>query len=175
MHRFDDIAYLKNGSDKQRRVWQLLISHGIFEKLAPFDPLLTGTIPIEIDRPDSDLDIICHCTDASAFESVLRSLFGTEQHFQCRSKVIGGHLSVVCSFEKEGFVIEIFGQNLPSRQQNAYRHLLIEARLLEERGPEFRRQVIELKQQGIKTEPAFARLLGLEGDAYEALLRLEQG
>ena len=49
MHRFDDIAYLKNGSDKQRRVWQLLISHGIFEKLAPFDPLLTGTIPIEID------------------------------------------------------------------------------------------------------------------------------
>ncbi|HRF37192.1 MAG TPA: DUF4269 domain-containing protein, partial [Saprospiraceae bacterium] len=59
------------------------------------------------------------------------------------------------------------------RLQNAYRHLLIEARLLEERGPEFRQQIIELKQQGVKTEPAFARLLGLEGDAYEALLRLE--
>lgn len=173
MHRFDDIAYLQQGSDKQRRVWELLTRHRIFEKLSTFDPLLTGTIPIEIDLPGSDLDIICHCPDIPHFESVLRSLFGTEQHFQLRHKVIGGHPSVVCSFEKEGFVIEVFGQNLPSRQQNAYRHLLIEARLLEELGPEFRRQVIELKEQGLKTEPAFARLLGLEGDAYEALLRLE--
>ncbi len=173
MHAFDDIAYLQHGSEKQRRVWQVLTSNGIFEKLAPFDPLLAGTIPIEIDTPDSDLDIICDCPDTEAFEAVLRSLFGSEQHFQLHSKVIGGRSSVVCSFEKEGFVIEIFGQNQPSRQQNAYRHLLIEARLLEERGPEFRRQIIELKQQGFKTEPAFARLLGLEGDPYEALLGLE--
>lgn len=173
MHRFDDIAYLKNGSDKQRRVWQLLSSHDIFEKLAPFDPLLTGTIPIEIDTPDSDLDIICHCTDTAVFESVLQNLFGTEPNFQLCCKVIGGRPSVVCTFEKEGFVIEIFGQSLPSRQQNAYRHLLIEARMLEEHGPEFRRQIIELKRQGIKTEPAFARLLGLQGDAYAALLELE--
>jgi len=173
MYHFDDIAYLKNGSDKQRRAWQLLISQGIFEKLAPFDPLLAGTIPIEIDTPDSDLDIICHFADAEAFESMLRRFFGSEQNFQSHSKVIGGRPSIVCSFEKDGFVIEIFGQNLPSRHQNAYRHLLIEAWLLEERGPEFRRQVIELKQQGLKTEPAFARLLGLEGDPYEALLGLE--
>lgn len=173
MYCFDDIAYLQQGSDKQRRVWELLTRHCIFEKLAPFDPILTGTIPIEIDTPDSDLDIICHCPDVLHFESVLQSLFGPEQHFRLHCKVIGGRASVVCSFEKEGFTIEIFGQDQPSRLQNAYRHLLIEARLLEERGPEFRQQIIELKQQGLKTEPAFARLLGLEGDAYEALLRLE--
>lgn len=173
MHHFDDIAYLQQGSDKQRRVWELLTRHEIFVKLAPFDPLLAGTIPIGIDTPDSDLDILCHCPDVAHFESELRSFFGREPSFRLHHKVIRGRASVVCSFEKEDFVIEIFGQDQPSRLQNAYRHLLIEARLLEERGPDFRRQVIELKQSGLKTEPAFALLLGLEGDPYEALLELE--
>ena len=35
-------------------------------------------------------------------------------------------------------------------------------------------KVIELKQSGQKTEPAFAALLQLQGDPYAAMLKLEK-
>ncbi|MNO76159.1 hypothetical protein D3C76_672280 [compost metagenome] len=38
----------------------------------------------------------------------------------------------------------------------------------------FRERIILLKTSGWKTEPAFAKALGLEGDPYEALLELEK-
>ena len=37
----------------------------------------------------------------------------------------------------------------------------------------FRRQIIDLKKQGLKTEPAFAKLLALTGDPYVELLSFE--
>jgi len=51
--------------------------------------------------------------------------------------------------------------------------MLIENKILEQEGKQFRKKIIALKEQGYKTEPAFATLLGLEGNPYEALLELE--
>jgi len=50
--------------------------------------------------------------------------------------------------------------------------MLIEHKLLSTKGEKFRQDIIDLKNQGYKTEPAFAKLLGLGGDAYEELLKL---
>lgn len=77
------------------------------------------------------------------------------------------------NFFIDDFEIEIFGQNIPTKQQNAYLHMLIEHKILQEKGEDFRMQIIELKKQGHKTEPAFTRLLNLQGDPYEALLRMQ--
>jgi hypothetical protein len=44
---------------------------------------------------------------------------------------------------------------------------------LAQHGERFKNEVIKLKKQGIKTEPAFASLLGLPGDPYGALLKFE--
>lgn len=54
--------------------------------------------------------------------------------------------------------------------------MLIEYQLMQEY-PMLKESVIELKQQGIKTEPAFCEILGLEGDPYEKLLEfgIEKG
>lgn len=70
----------------------------------------------------------------------------------------------------EGFPIEIFGQNKPTTQQNAYLHMVAEYKILQEKGEKFKQKIIELKKQGIKTEPAFGMLLGLE-NPYEDLLK----
>ena len=49
--------------------------------------------------------------------------------------------------------------------------MIIEHKILEERGENFRQEVINLKKAGVKTEIAFARLLGLdESHAYDSLL-----
>jgi hypothetical protein len=50
--------------------------------------------------------------------------------------------------------------------------MLIEHSLLTEKGEHFRQEIIKLKRQGLKTEPAFAKLLGLDGDPYKAILKL---
>ncbi len=78
----------------------------------------------------------------------------------------------MCSFNVGEFEVEIFGQNIPSKQQNAYLHLLVEHQILQQQGEDFRRNIIALKKIGYKTEPAFAKLLELKGNPYQALLEL---
>jgi hypothetical protein len=56
----------------------------------------------------------------------------------------------------------------------AWRHLIVERRLLALGGRGFRTAVLALRQRGMKTEPAFAASLGLKGDPYLALLDLRE-
>ena len=48
--------------------------------------------------------------------------------------------------------------------------MIIEYKILELHGEVFRQEIIKLKSKGLKTEPAFAKLLGLVGNPYEELL-----
>lgn len=167
---FDNIEYLKSGNEKQIRVYHLLIRHRIFEILFPFDPILVGTIPIEIDIESSDIDIICHVIDEQEFiEKVIYS-FSDKNGFKLKQGSGPDHNAVIANFQIHGFAIEIFGQNLPTRQQVSYRHMLIEYEVLIQKGKSFRKNIIDLKKQGLKTEPAFALLLGLHGNPYQSLL-----
>lgn len=82
-------------------------------------------------------------------------------------------MTVIANFFLDGFEIEIFGQNIPTRLQFAYRHLIVEYNLLNKHGEKLRQKIVELKKQGWKTEPAFALALGLTGDPYAELLKFE--
>jgi hypothetical protein len=132
-----------------------------------------GTIPIGIDIETSDLDILCCFENQRDFQDQVLACFAEMPRFSIQEIVVREEKSLVANFFSGGFEVEIFAQKTPVRQQNAYRHLLVEHRILMEKGPAFKRQVIALKQQGFKTEPAFAVLLGLQtDDAYAALLEL---
>ncbi len=171
---FTTIEYLKSGNERQQKAYQLLTKYRFFEKLKTYSPILAGTIPIEIDVEGSDLDIICE-VDLSFEEDFLDELMLSKcipgnTDVQVHYPVIDGEKCIVLNFVLEDFPIEIFGQNKPTTQQNAYLHMMAEYRILQEKGEEFKQKIIQLKQQGMKTEPAFGLLLGLE-NPYEDLLK----
>lgn len=170
---FRNIKYLKEGNDKQRLAYSALKDNAILDILHKYDPILVGTIPICIDIETSDLDIICCFKNKLEFIEVLEHYFGSYEKFSLREIDTSNANAVVCNFYCNGMEIEVFGQVLPTLQQAAYRHMLIEYKILQEKGEDFREQIITLKKQGYKTEPAFALLLGLEGNPYKALLDLE--
>lgn len=146
---------------------------GITERLAFYGPALIGTPPLGIDVPGSDIDIACCAADLDAFAADLIREFGAMPDFALARLVSRGAASIACSFEHLGWCIEIFGQAVPVARQWGMRHFRIEQRLLTLLGSDFRARIVALKHSELKTEPAFARLLGLEGDPYEALLTLE--
>lgn len=171
MINFLDISYLRLGNERQQKAYQVLTHNRVLEKLSLYNSILVGSIPINIDIENSDLDIICEVSDKNEFIYELNALFGSKKDFAVYESPKFG--AIKANFIIDGFKIEIFGQNTPTTQQNAYRHMLIEHKLLLEKGEKFRQEIIDLKQQGYKTEPAFAKLLGLEGDAYHELLKLQ--
>jgi len=166
---FTTTDYLKTGNARQKRAYEVLTGCRIFEKLKNYSPVLAGTVPIEIDVEGSDLDIICEMKDKIDFERFLIDAFA-EFNIKVESFEINGEEAIVGVFMLEEFPVEIFGQIKPAIKQNAYLHMIAEYRILQEKGEDFKNEIIALKKQGIKTEPAFGRLLGLE-NPYEDLLK----
>lgn len=170
---FTRIDYLKNGNERQKRAYEVLSKHRIFEKLKDYSPILAGTVPIEIDIEGSDLDIIFE-VDLRFEEDFLDDLMLSRfipYDVDVEHPVVNGERCITLNFILEGFPIEIFGQNKPTTEQNAYLHMLAEHKILQEKGENFKQKIIELKKQGIKTEPAFGMLMDLE-NPYEDLLKL---
>ncbi len=163
MKPFSDTRYLLRGSAIQKRAHQTLEELGVFEHLAPFKPVLAGTIPLDLALPESDLDILCEVHDMRSFDRLARTYFGQEPGFTSRRKMIKDVLTSIHRFEHGGFPIELFGQPVPVFEQRAFRHLLLEARLLEMGGEPARQKILEFKREGMNTEAAFARYFGLEG------------
>jgi hypothetical protein len=171
MINFLDITYLKSGNKKQQKVYQVLVKNKIMEKLSTYTPIFVGTIPLNIDIETSDVDIICHVRDENQFIEDLVNFFQTMRGFKVTKNTAFNFTKA--NFYIEDFEFEIFGQNLECPRQNAYQHMIVEHRVLIEKGEKFRQEIIKLKRQGLKTEPAFAKLLGLDGNPYEELLKFQ--
>lgn len=123
---FTNISYLKEGNQRQQEAYKALTELLIFDELDVYSPVLTGTIPIGIDIPESDLDIVCQCSDHGEFTNKLTLLYADKDQFDVRVNTWNGLKSTIVSFWFGGFEIEVFGQDCPSQKQNAYKHMLIE-------------------------------------------------
>ncbi|MFZ5971722.1 MAG: DUF4269 domain-containing protein [Bacteroidota bacterium] len=169
---FTRLDYLANGSATQKMAYQAINASNVFQILAPFGPLLAGTLPLDLFTPHSDLDVLCHAPAPDAFATFVEKHFSSYSGFSVSEKKVHHMATVIARFRCHGYLFEIFGQPVPPREQVAYRHLLAEHALLQQHGENLKQTVLALKLKGMKTEPAFAQALGLPGDPYETLLLL---
>lgn len=167
---FTNIEYLKTGNPRQIQAYKTLTQNKVLEFLSEFDPILVGTIPINIDIENSDLDIVCYWKNKTEFIDKASATFKNKSEFKIQEITINEHESVIANFKINDFEIELFGQNIPTKDQNGYKHMIIEHQILESKGENFRLEIINLKQNGYKTEPAFGKLLGLKSNPYLELL-----
>lgn len=171
---FRDWSFLTAGSADQRRAHAVLTRHRPFDRLAGLASGLAGTFPLDLAVAGSDLDILVQADDPASLGPVLDGAFGREAGYGRRMVDVADGPALVACFTLDGLPVEIFAHPLPVEQQTGWRHMLVEARLLA-LAPTLRPALRALKAAGLKTEPAFARLLGLPGDPYQALLDLETG
>ncbi|MBI5650528.1 MAG: DUF4269 domain-containing protein [Chloroflexi bacterium] len=172
IQNWKDISYLLHGTPRQRQAYAALQNLRVMEILRAYSPVLVGTLPLDLDIAESDLDFLCAVYDHASFESQVRAAFAMQKNFALTRATINELPVVIAQFEFETFPFEIFGQPRPVAQQNGYRHLVVEARLLALGGDAARAAIRTLKRAGIKTEPAFARYFHLAGDPYQTLLEL---
>lgn len=144
---------------------------GLLDELRQFDPRVVGTLPLGLSAPASDIDIVCHVPDAIAFAEVVwrryRSCDGFTLYQWCSSR-----RPVVARFEWAGWPFELFGDPRPVDQQEGWLHFEIERRLLALDDGRLRKVVAAHRERGMKTEPAFAAVLGIAGDPYAGMLAL---
>jgi hypothetical protein len=167
---------MKMGTEKQQDAYSAIKELDIMNELSAYNPVLCGTLPIGIDIPGSDLDIIMEVQELESFEELLQTLYNKIDGFRIKRKTINGKEVVKANFTFKDFEFELFGQAQPVHKQHAYLHMMIEHELLQ-RYPALQQKVIHLKNQGYKTEPAFCKLLDITGDPYEGLIRfgVEEG
>ena len=171
MRNWRNISYLLDGTERQQAAYRALRYTGIESILVDFDPLLVGTLPLNIDIESSDLDILVEIPDEFQYAQVLFPHYAEYPHFRYRRKTINSETVWIAKFFAHDFEFELFAQQKPTMQQAAYRHLVAEYRLLEIGGEAARAAIRELKRAGIKTEPAFAQYFGIDGaDPFATLL-----
>jgi len=173
MGGWTDLEPLRNGGPRQRRAVLVLEGLAIFERLAEFRPALAGTLPLPIHTEASDLDVLCEVHDPAAFVRAAGAYAG-QPEYAVQQAHVRGVPSTVVNFRAEEFAVELFGQPVPVAAQHGWRHLQVEARVLALAGEAAIATITQWKREGLKTEPAFARYLGLPGDdPYLAVLALE--
>ncbi|XEI31591.1 DUF4269 domain-containing protein [Aeromonas veronii] len=183
------LDYLAHGNPRQRSAHALLTA-SVWNELAAQcrDMALVSTLAIGLDRPGSDLDILCQHPNPAAFAATFAdqgwqastkgdNVWLLERTFPCLDQhCVDSSADSGCDNHIASWPVELYVTPAPIETLNGWRHLTLMAALLERFGNAFYQEVLRLRlEDGLKGEAAMCRLLGLAGDPYTVLLTLEGG
>lgn len=155
-------------------VYSAIAKSKILHHFKEYNPLIAGTFPLAINVEGSDVDVLLEVLDFEVLSESLKAHYGHCAGFEITFAEVDSLQTLICHFTFDQVPFEVFAQYKSPVRQTAYRHFLIEERLLKLHGELFREQVLKTRMNGLKTEPAFAEVLKLKGDPYQALLDLQK-
>ena len=156
------------------KVWQAIIESQILKNFKSHQPLIAGTFPLAVDIATSDVDVLLQAHDLESLENKLKESYGHCEGFEISKLEMDLLPTLICHFSFNQVPFEIFAQDRPSIAQSAYRHFLIEERLLKFGGDAFYQKILQARALGLKTELAFGEVMNLESDPYVTLLNLQK-
>ncbi|NUN05772.1 MAG: VOC family protein [Bdellovibrio sp.] len=160
--------------EKSTAAYAALQDSGVLKKFKSYRPVIAGTLPLDIAIEGSALDILMSCENADEAQSQLSAAFSKSGNFRATRTTVDNLDTLIVQFNHNGVPFKIFVQNRECVQQAAYLHFLCEERLLKLKGLTLRDQIRSLRQQGLKTDAAFAKALKIAGDPYELLLSIQK-
>lgn len=154
----------------------ILVSElNLLEMFKDHQPFIAGTVPLAIDLPSADLDLLVCFAHVAAFKDMCQQGFALLPEFEISQGEISKLQYCLCRFDYRGIPVEIFCSSLSTFKQNGYLHFNSEEKILKYAPATWTQQILELKGSGLKTEPAFAQLLQSgEVDAYQFILDLQK-
>ena len=105
---FDDISCLLKGNSKQRAANKVLTEILVFEQLLEIDPILLGSLPIDIEFESGNLEIACSFSDHDRFVWCVSYCFENYDSFQIDD--ISDRDGILLTSTADDFEIEIFAQ-----------------------------------------------------------------
>lgn len=156
--------------EKNVKLFKAISDSAVLLDLKEFEPLVSGTFPLDIAVKNSDVDILIFSPNLDAMEERLKSVFSDRKSF----KIERNSDRIVVQFSQFDFEFEIYAERTHSALQKSNLHFLLEERLFKIGPDDFKSQIVLLKELGTKTEAAFAKVLGLSGDPYQALLDIRK-
>lgn len=174
-HAGPNPSALTSGTEQQQAAHRVLLSLDLLAVLAPFDPVLTGNIALGLHASGQRLRVHCYAPNLRPFAQAMRERYGGAPGFALWLRRRQGLPALVCQFTASGFRIEVFAQDRPTREQNAFRYTIAAATLLSRAGSKARTAVRQLQEEGLSAEAALAEYFSLPGAPRLFLLALAGG
>lgn len=174
--KFHNLSLKSVISFESRLKFAVMVSElRLFEIFQNHEPFIAGTIPLAIDGPESDIDFLVSVVNHDEFIQICESHFSGLTDFEIYQGHQNGADYSLCRFKHRSFPFEIYAAYESTFQQNGFVHFQVEEKILKYGPVEWRDEVIKLKTEGLKTEPAFAKLLNQnEEDPYQFLSKLQK-
>lgn len=174
--KFHNISLKSVINFEERPKMAILVSElRLLEMFKDNEPFIAGTPPLAIDLPNSDLDFLVTFADPNEFKLMCQQGFALLPEFEITVGEINDMQYSLCRFTYRGIPVEIFCASLSTFRQSGFLHFNAEEKLLKYGPPSWQQEVLNLKEMGYKTEPAFARLLqNDEIDAYQLILDIQR-
>jgi predicted metalloenzyme YecM len=160
--------------ESNKNIFNALVESQILTTFKDLNPLVAGTFPLGLSGKDSDLDVLVFSNQLDDLSKRVQNHYRNFKDFSIEVKQKDSQRYLLANFSFGDVPFEIYACDVEPINQRAYRHFLIEERILSMGGVRAYEEVKSLLASGLKTEPAFAKLLGLLDDPYLALLEVQK-